>query len=233
MYFERDQLRELASLLVFTYCRKCLLVSRPSFFVGRMECCVISKDMSAKGYVYTLALEGDCYYVGFSTNPEVRISSHFLGRGAQWTRLHPPVSVISIQPGDVLMERTVTLACMIRCGFQKVRGGPWLALQLMAPPEPILKAYALKPPPPLPDYVEPEIVKGHTLIIQNLNGPNAWRARIAGHKATKECPKRGFKTLYGGTESELRMAVEAWFGEEGGEHDSEVESAKSGGEDES
>ena len=72
--------------------------------------------MAAKGYVYTLALEDGCYYCGFSTNPEVRVSSHFLGRGAQWTRLHPPISVISIQPGDELLERIVTLAFMIKHG---------------------------------------------------------------------------------------------------------------------
>ena len=122
-----------------------------------------------------MALQDDCFYIGFSTNPEVRISSHFMGRGAQWTRLHPPISVVSIQPGDELLERTVTLATMIRHGYQKVRGGPWLAMQLLVPPAPILKAYEIRPPPPLPDLVHPEVSKGHTLLITQVkdSGPRA------------------------------------------------------------
>ena len=147
--------------------------------------------MSAKGFAYTLALEDGCFYCGFSTNPAIIISSHFLGRGAQWTRLRPPFSVMSIQPGDELLERTVTLALMIRQGYQNVRGGPWLAIQLLAPPPPIQKAYELKRPPPLPEMAEPETYKDHVFVGLRIkdSGPGAWRARIAGWKATKQCPK--------------------------------------------
>ena len=53
-----------------------------------------------QGYVYVLRLQDHCWYVGYSVSPEVRIASHFMGRGLQWTRLHPSVAVESLQPGN-------------------------------------------------------------------------------------------------------------------------------------
>ena len=42
-------------------------------------------DRLYPGFVYVLRLEDDCLYVGYTLDPEVRIASHFMGRGAQWT----------------------------------------------------------------------------------------------------------------------------------------------------
>ena len=134
--------------------------------------------------------------------PEVRVATQLLGRGAQWNRLHPPVPAISIQPGDELLERTVTITYMNRHGFQTVLGGLWLAIQLLAPPQQILDTNAIRAPPSLPDYVEPEIIKGRTLLITQMkgSGPNAGRARITGRKATKQSPKTSIKSIYCETE---------------------------------
>ena len=147
-----------------------LFLGRLNPYVRRstvLSCC--TKPMTAKGWVYTLALEGGCYYCGFSTKPEVRVSSHFLTRGTQWNRLHPTVSVMSVQPCDVLLERTVTLACMIEHGYQNVKGGPWLAIQLLASPPSIQKAYELRRPPPLPQLAEPETIKDNALLVLRIN----------------------------------------------------------------
>ena len=32
------------------------------------------------GYVYVLKLQDDCWYVGYSADPETRIASYFFGR---------------------------------------------------------------------------------------------------------------------------------------------------------
>ena len=53
------------------------------------------------GYVYVLKLQDECLYVGYTANPEIRLATHFLGRGAQWTVLHKPVGIKNIQPGNL------------------------------------------------------------------------------------------------------------------------------------
>ena len=87
-----------------------------------------------------------------------------------------------------------------------------MAIQMLAPPPPILKPYELKAPPPLPELAEPETIKARALLVLRIrdSGPSAWRARIVGWKATKQCPKTGVKAIYAGTEELLRVAVEAW-----------------------
>ena len=85
---------------------------------------------------------------------------------------------------------------------------------MLAPPPQILKAFELKAPPPLPELAEPETIKDHTLLVIRLkdSGPTAWRARIAGPKASERCPNTGVKAIYAETEELLREAVEAWLG---------------------
>ena len=168
-----------------------------------------------QGWVYVLRLQNHCYYVGYSADPETRIASHFLGRGAQWTRVHPPIAVESLQPGDEKLENVVTIALMAKYGYKRVRGGRYLEVCMPCAPPPILKAYAIKPPPPLPDEVEVETVGGHGVVLTKLQdaGPHAWRARVSGEKAAKQCPAKGFKTLYAPSETELKAAVAKWLGE--------------------
>ncbi len=173
--------------------------------------------MSDEGFIYTLELQDGCYYVGYSADPETRIASHFLGRGAQWTRLHPPISVLSVRAGDQELENVTTIAMMVKYGWRMVRGGAYLTIQMQSPPPPILKAYSLKSPPALPEQVEAEVLCGHSLLVLRVKdaGPYAWRASISGRKAAAECPKRGFKMLHAESEDELRSAVEKWLEGEG------------------
>ena len=161
--------------------------------------------------VYTLALEDENYYVGYSTDPETRIATHFLGRGAQWTRLHRPVAVLNVRPGDTALENLTTIALMTRMGWERVRGGRYSTLQLPCMPRPLTKAYALKAPPPLPEMVEQEVIGDHAVWIMKIsNGPHAWRARLSGQKAAEECPVIGYKTLYGETEEAVRAEAARW-----------------------
>jgi predicted GIY-YIG superfamily endonuclease len=48
-------------------------------------------------YVYTLNLKGGRKYVGYTQNPEARLTQHFSGSGAKWTQKHRPISINSIQ----------------------------------------------------------------------------------------------------------------------------------------
>ena len=93
-----------------------------------MPRCVASTTpiAGAIGWVYTLKLQDNCWYAGYSADPETRIASHFLGRGARWTQLHPPISVESLQPGTQKLEDVITIALMVKHGFQQVHGGSTL-----------------------------------------------------------------------------------------------------------
>ena len=95
---------------------------------------------SRDGHDYTLLLEDDYFYVGFSVQVETRIAQHFLRAGSKWTRLHKPIRVLSCLPGDHVLERATTIALMCQHGWERVRGGAWCQVQLAACPAPILKA---------------------------------------------------------------------------------------------
>ena len=100
--------------------------------------------------VYTLELEGDNYYVGFSDDVPRRVAEHFLLRGAHWTRLHRPVKVLEVVPGNKDLENAKTIALMCRLGWRKVRGGAWCATELKSMPIPLARALSQKPPKELP-----------------------------------------------------------------------------------
>ena len=98
------------------------------------------------GFVYVLELVDERLYVGYTADPEVRISSHFFGRGSQWTALHKPMGIKSIQPGDTQLENCLTLALMCKYGWRKVRGGIYLDVSMAISPPPIRSAYTLRAP---------------------------------------------------------------------------------------
>ena len=79
----------------------------------------------SQGHDYTLELEDWCFYVRHSLDVETRIAAHFLGKGAgaKWTNLHPPLRVLSVVPGDTLLENLTTIALMVQHGNACVRGG--------------------------------------------------------------------------------------------------------------
>ena len=89
----------------------------------------------SQGHVYTLELQDGCFYVGHSLDVETRIAAHFLGKGAgaKWTNLHRPLRVLSVVPGDTLLENLTTIALMVQHGHECVRGGKWCALEHKCP----------------------------------------------------------------------------------------------------
>jgi predicted GIY-YIG superfamily endonuclease len=170
-------------------------------------------DERHPGWVYVLRLQGDRRYVGWSADPETRVASHFLGRGAHWTQIHPPVAVESIQPGDKTLENVITVAMMAKHHWRNVRGGPFREVNMPCAPQPILKAYALNSPTPAPAPVEAQEVRGHSVIVEHVSEKREWRARVSGSKAAKECPVKGFKTFSGASEAGVLEDVSTWLGE--------------------
>ena len=187
----------------------------------------------ARGHVYTLRLEGDYYYVGWSSSVEARIAQHFLGKGSEWTQLHKPVQVLTCLPGDTLLEDATTIALMCQHGWQQVRGGRWSQPFLRLPPDAIrygekygsLKRVWEEGPADegsqaatlMPDPPPPQILAKETSKIQQRGEDGAmyaWRAEITNAKAKQECPKRGFKCLYACTRQELIANIDAWRDEE-------------------
>lgn len=93
----------------------------------------------SKIYTYVLALEGGLYYVGQAIEPVKRINSHFNGKGASWTKLHPPTEVLSIEPTETTnwkiaetIENSIVLDKMVTHGWKKVRGGFWSSVDEVA-----------------------------------------------------------------------------------------------------
>lgn len=83
-----------------------------------------------KYFLYALALEDGCYYVGSTNHVEKRYAQHVAGKGAEWTQLHPPVRIIETSPVLVdsssqliWLETEKTIEYMKRFGHEKVRGG--------------------------------------------------------------------------------------------------------------
>lgn len=88
--------------------------------------------MTYQIYIYTLALKDGYYYVGKTIDPDRRFNEHFSDKGAVWTKLPPPVSVIekesflvsSLEEED-RWENHQTIKMMKAKGWQMVRGGYW------------------------------------------------------------------------------------------------------------
>jgi hypothetical protein len=89
--------------------------------------------------VYVLELEGGNYYVGWSSNLDVRLAQHKAGGSdsSAWTRLHKFIRVIEYKVGaDKADEQILTLQYMRRYGLDKVRGGSYCKVVLESvPPE--------------------------------------------------------------------------------------------------
>lgn len=86
------------------------------------------------GRVYTLLLENNKYYIGFSNNFIQRIYQHFNNIGASWTQLHPVKKILRVQYGTKLDEVHITQKMMRKHGIENVRGGPWCAIELYEDP---------------------------------------------------------------------------------------------------
>ena len=129
------------------YCVQGDRIANSLFGNMNSERCFYQSDCvgTEEGHVYILRLEKNRYYVGFSTEVETRIASHFLGNGAVWTKNHRPLEVVSVKPGDVLLETVTTIALMATHGFENVRGGRYCRVDMVSPPASLAKALKYKP----------------------------------------------------------------------------------------
>jgi len=84
-------------------------------------------------YVYILKLESDKYYVGCTNNLNRRLSEHWCGKGALWTKKYPPVGLLVLQPGTESDEKRLTIKLMRQQGFECVRGSHWTSVKLQRP----------------------------------------------------------------------------------------------------
>lgn len=112
---------------------------------GQPPCDVVGHtelDNGGEYSLFVLLLEGDRYFVGYSSNPVARIRRHFAGKGSEWTAMHKPVEVLSVRSLGMIAESEAarfaakaTVSLMRRVGWQHVRGGPWWSVD----PEATLK----------------------------------------------------------------------------------------------
>jgi hypothetical protein len=72
---------------------------------------------------YVLKLENNNWYVGKSKSLHHRLTDHFSGEGAKWTKIHRPIEVKEIRPGNY--EKETTLEYMGKYGIEVVRGFSW------------------------------------------------------------------------------------------------------------
>ena len=75
--------------------------------------------------VYVLELEDNCYYVGVSSNLNVRLGQHLEGNGAIWTKLHKVIGIKEVRFGNRQTEDSVTKEYINKYGSNKVKGGSW------------------------------------------------------------------------------------------------------------
>jgi hypothetical protein len=82
-------------------------------------------------YIYVLKLQNNKYYVGKTNNPQFRLENHFNSQGAEWTRLHKPVSLEAlISNCDDYDEDKYTRMYMDKYGVDNVRGGSYTQVNL-------------------------------------------------------------------------------------------------------
>jgi predicted GIY-YIG superfamily endonuclease len=51
----------------------------------------------SKAWIYILRCADDSYYVGHTTNLEMRLAEHQAGEGGEWTKRHLPVELVFSQ----------------------------------------------------------------------------------------------------------------------------------------
>jgi hypothetical protein len=90
--------------------------------------------------LYILELEDDNYYVGITRNGlDNRITQHFTGNGAKWTKEYHPVSIHDYYMFNMdfdieFLEDVITLEMMEEKGWKNVRGGSWCQVDMPRPP---------------------------------------------------------------------------------------------------
>lgn len=91
-------------------------------------------------YIYVLKLQKGKYYIGKTNNPEIRLESHFLSNGSEWTKIYKPMKILEIKPNcDDYDEDKYTRIYMDKYGIDNVRGGSFVSLKLNQQQKDILK----------------------------------------------------------------------------------------------
>lgn len=87
--------------------------------------------------IYVLELTEGKYYVGYSSTTDTqRIKKHFMGEGAEWCKLYPPIRIFNTYDGALEEENNTTLMYMQQYGYNNVRGGKWTScLDYKEPPK--------------------------------------------------------------------------------------------------
>ena len=74
-----------------------------------------------------LELADGCYYVGYTLDLANRLNLHFNGKGAYWTKIHPPVKLVDVYYDvNYAKEDRVTEQYFEWFGKDKVRGGRYV-----------------------------------------------------------------------------------------------------------
>ena len=72
---------------------------------------------------YVLRLEEDRWYVGRTTQLQNRLTAHWTGNGAKWTKVYSPIEVQELYAGD--REQELTEQYVLQYGHRYVRGGDY------------------------------------------------------------------------------------------------------------
>ena len=160
--------------------------------------------------VYTLELANGKFYVGYSDDIPKRMAEHFLGRGAYWTRLNPPIKVLEVVPGNKELEAAKTIALMCRVGWRNVRGAAWCATEMRGMPLLLARVLAQRPPRELPEERGNGAYEylGQAICVRQTD--EGFSARVTGPLAMRHSPEQGVKTLVAATESLARRVAESW-----------------------
>jgi len=91
-------------------------------------------------WLYVLELEDGFYYVGLTRNVDKRFNLHSKGKGAKWTKIHKPVSILHreltqthIESEASKLEDALTLKIAKKYGYEVVRGGQWCYIDYPVP----------------------------------------------------------------------------------------------------
>jgi len=86
-------------------------------------------------FLYVLFLENNCYYIGITLYPQKRITNHFLGKGANFTKKNKPINIVELYCLNISdrkacykFEILKTKEYRIKYGSDKVIGGKFLQL---------------------------------------------------------------------------------------------------------
>ena len=172
-------------------------------------------ESTDQGWVYVLECEDAFWYVGWTMQPEVRIASHFFGRGCLCTKTHKPVRVASLTKGCREMENVITISMMAQKGFRNVRGGKHLSLYMKTPPYALQKALSLRPST-LPELIE-HVVEGEYDIYYERFGEgcrHGFRAMVTGPQVSVECPGSHVKCFREDALETLQSNVVRWLSEQ-------------------